>query len=323
MLGPIGSPDTAPPGAQVEKSRGRGSFFAVDSFAKLLGLVATLCYVTGFLIVNASLVGLGAAEFSTFSPRLVFIGALALALAASVFVLPFVMAWVYASTDRWWIKGFAIFFGVLGFLGPLVLYSWLFQSQRNVFLSEEEGPLGGARMVIRAAGHLLLGHSSRVQSLASSRGPAGSKDTAMPARVRWLAWRASAPRDTSQAAPWMRGIFWASLATACFLAYVVLFGHFVYPTLPNQLGGGRPGEVRLVVSKDAKTLLANLGLCTKSTTGKKGVTGEVSVPVRILFESGDAYLVRTVDTGYLSLIRKDAILAIHISDSGTTACVES
>ena len=47
------------------------------------------------------------------------------------------------------------------------------------------------------------------------------------------------------------------------------------------------------------------------------------LPVRILFESGDAYLVRTVDTGYLSLIRKDAILAIHISDSGTTACVES
>ena len=207
-LGPIGSPDTAPPGAQVEKSRGRGSFFAVDSFAKLLGLVATLCYVTGFLIVNASLVGLGAAEFSTFSPRLVFIGALALALAASVFVLPFVMAWVYASTDRWWIKGFAVFFGVLGFLGPLVLYSWLFQSQRNVFLGEERGASpGGARMVIRAAGHLLLGRSSRVQSLASSHGLTGSEITAMPARVRWLAWRASAPEDASQAAPWMRGFF--------------------------------------------------------------------------------------------------------------------
>ena len=44
------------------------------------------------------------------------------------------------------------------------------------------------------------------------------------------------------------------------LAYIGLFGQYFYPTMPEQLGGGRPRMAQILVSGDAVPAVRELGL---------------------------------------------------------------
>ena len=55
-------------------------------------------------------------------------------------------------------------------------------------------------------------------------------------------------------------MIFAVAGVVLFLAYIGLFGQYFYPTLPEQLGGGRPRMAQILVSGDAVPAVRELGL---------------------------------------------------------------
>jgi hypothetical protein len=70
-----------------------------------------------------------------------------------------------------------------------------------------------------------------------------------------------------------------------FLAYIGLFGQYFYPTLPEQLGGGRPRMAQILVSGDAVPAVRELGLDVTEDA-------PLSPPVQLLWEGEESYVIR-------------------------------
>jgi hypothetical protein len=70
-----------------------------------------------------------------------------------------------------------------------------------------------------------------------------------------------------------------------FLVYVGLFGQYFYPTLPEQLGGGRPRVAQILVSGDAVPAVRELGLDVTEDA-------PLSPPVQLLWEGEESYVIR-------------------------------
>jgi hypothetical protein len=70
-----------------------------------------------------------------------------------------------------------------------------------------------------------------------------------------------------------------------FLGYIALFGQYFYPTMPGQLGGGRPRIAQILVSGDAVPAVRELGLDVTEDA-------PLSPPVELLWEGEDSYVIR-------------------------------
>jgi hypothetical protein len=70
-----------------------------------------------------------------------------------------------------------------------------------------------------------------------------------------------------------------------FLAYIGLFGQYFYPTLPEQLGGGRPRMAQILVAGDAVPAVRELGLDVTEDA-------PLSPPVQLLWEGEESYVIR-------------------------------
>ena len=70
-----------------------------------------------------------------------------------------------------------------------------------------------------------------------------------------------------------------------FLAYIGLFGQHFYPTLPEQVGGGRPHEAQILGSGDAVPAVRELGLDVTEET-------PLSPPLELLWEGEESYVIR-------------------------------
>ena len=70
-----------------------------------------------------------------------------------------------------------------------------------------------------------------------------------------------------------------------FLSYIGLFGQYFYPTLPEQLGGGRPRVAQILVSGDAVPAVRELGLDVTEAA-------PLSPPVELLWEGEESYVIR-------------------------------
>jgi hypothetical protein len=70
-----------------------------------------------------------------------------------------------------------------------------------------------------------------------------------------------------------------------FLAYIGLFGQYYYPTLPEQVSGGRPHDAQVLVSGDAVPAVRELSL---------DITEEppLSPPLELLWEGEASYVIR-------------------------------
>jgi hypothetical protein len=295
----------APPEAPPPAARGA---FPLEPSIKLLAFLATLCYVMGFLIVNSALVGLGVSELGTISPRLVFMGAIGLGFAAGVFVLPFMAAWIYQSTDSSGLKVLAIGMACLGFALIPALCIPLLHWTDNAFVGTQ-----GRSWAISVLLSLGLAACSLAAACCAFRAwlhLAKPPTEGMPTGTKWLGRTLKAKDGAPQAPPWMGAGAWALLLLPALFLYVVGFGKYVYPTLPTQVGGGRPKQVHLIVGKDDVPALKALQMCS----AHDGLTGcsRVSGTVGILFESNDAYLVRRLPEGSLGLITKDLVQATRV-----------
>lgn len=70
-----------------------------------------------------------------------------------------------------------------------------------------------------------------------------------------------------------------------FLVYVGLFGQYFFPTMPEQIGGGRLRVAQILVSGNAVPAVRELGL---------NVTEDapLSPPVQLLWEGEESYVLR-------------------------------
>jgi hypothetical protein len=80
-------------------------------------------------------------------------------------------------------------------------------------------------------------------------------------------------------------LIFAVAGAMLFLAYIGLFGQYFYPTLPEQLGGGRPRMAQILVSGDAVPAVRELGLDVTEDA-------PLSPPVSLLWEGEESYVIR-------------------------------
>jgi hypothetical protein len=69
------------------------------------------------------------------------------------------------------------------------------------------------------------------------------------------------------------------------LPNVGLFGQYFYPTMPEQLGGGRPRVAQILVSGDAVPVVRELGLDVTEDA-------PLSPPIELLWEGEESYVIR-------------------------------
>jgi hypothetical protein len=80
-------------------------------------------------------------------------------------------------------------------------------------------------------------------------------------------------------------MIFAVAGVVLFLVYIGLFGQYFYPTLPEQLGGGRPRMAQILVSGDTVPAVRELGLDVTEDA-------PLSPPVQLLWEEEESYVIR-------------------------------
>jgi hypothetical protein len=98
------------------------------------------------------------------------------------------------------------------------------------------------------------------------------------------------------------GLFLILLMVA---AYAAAFMALLYPQIPEQFGGGRPVEVRLLIRQDSLDGVRQLGLPIATSAG-------VTEVVPLLYEGSDSYVVRI--SGRRIRLNRDLIQGVVIAD---------
>jgi hypothetical protein len=92
------------------------------------------------------------------------------------------------------------------------------------------------------------------------------------------------------------------------ILYTAVFMQFVYPTIPAQFGGGRPQTVRILFSPDASHGLKEIGMPLEPRKDY------LSVPVELVHEANNAYVVRLPDQRIMRIDKKLANVLIDSSE---------
>jgi hypothetical protein len=87
---------------------------------------------------------------------------------------------------------------------------------------------------------------------------------------------------------------------AILIAYTGAFMSLAYSRIPEQYGGGRPREIRLLVAKEDKQGLEELEI---AFSGK----GQLSDPVTLLYEGEEQYILRSRN-GHVVRVKKDLVV---------------
>jgi hypothetical protein len=84
-------------------------------------------------------------------------------------------------------------------------------------------------------------------------------------------------------------VYSASLVTGVFLIYAAFFGLFAYSEIPQNLGGGHPRLVRILIDSADSTDLQAVGFSFSTQTS-------ISDPVQLLIDSDKEYVFLVADT---------------------------
>jgi hypothetical protein len=111
--------------------------------------------------------------------------------------------------------------------------------------------------------------------------------------------------------PWLyssnvAGPYFLSLITA--IIYCLIFMSTLYPAIPEQFGGGRPQEVRLVIDADARLGLQKAGLPPDLNRP------QLSVQVELIHETDTLYVIRLPD-GQIMRLDKSLVSAVIAKSS--------
>jgi hypothetical protein len=231
----------------------------VERLAKITAGVVLLLYVTGVVGVNSYLFQLGASDFTLIRTRFIYTGTLIWL--TLVFVnVPILMG----------------LFSFRRYPGsndpPSSLVSRIIM--RTIAL--------GAALGFAYGMYLIVLNSSKQQPHSGLRLPLILTGMAIVVGLVTLVYayvRIFPP--TAPALVQLVQMFLAGIAIfAIVLAYVWLFMVRAYPLIPEQYGGGRPRQIRLLVAKEYKELLQELDI---AFSGK----GQLSDQVTLLYEGED------------------------------------
>lgn len=269
------SPRTGPAAGASEYR----SALPLEMLVKSLAAIAATFYVLGFLTTNAYLYGVGVSDFSLLRTRFILTGVLTL--------LPLVLALVggiYAAVDLFAREGDGgipgrVYLWLLADIAlPFILYFALFSvvAENDVITSARDAALLSAVcavIVLATLASIFLYRTSERRPL-SRLGRRSQPISYDRFRARF-----GVPDVV------VESMLFAVAALVLFLAYIGLFGQYFYPTVPEQLGGGRPRLAQLLIAADAVPAVRELGL---------EVTEEfpLSPPLELLWEGEATYVVR-------------------------------
>jgi len=241
--------------------------------------VGALFYVLGFLTTNAYLYKLGVSDFSLLRTRFILTGVLtiaplALALIGGLYAALDVT--IYGSDSG--LTTHAYLWILLDVAFPFALYFVLFSvvAENDVVTSARDAALLSAVcavIVLAALAALAIYRKSERRPLShlAYRG--------QPVTYDRFTERFGVPNAVVET------MIFAVAGVVLILAYIGLFGQYFYPTMPEQLGGGRPRVAQILVSGDAVPAVRELGLDVTEDA-------PLSPPVELLWEGEESYVIR-------------------------------
>jgi hypothetical protein len=251
----------------------------IEALVRSVAIVGALFYVLGFLTTNAYLYKLGVSDFSLLRTRFILTGVLTLAPLALALI-----GGLYAALDVTLCGGHArltsrAYLWILADIAlPFVLYFVLFSvvAENDVVTSARDAALLSAVcavivLALLAALAIYRKSDRRPLSHLAYRG--------QPIPYDRFTERFGVPNALVET------MIFAVAGVVLFLAYIGLFGQYFYPTLPEQLGGGRPRMAQILVSGDAVPAVRQLGLDVTETA-------PLSPPVQLLWEGEESYVIR-------------------------------
>ena len=254
---------------------------AWEQLSKSATFVAVLCYVVGVLTVNSYLFRLGFSELSPLKLRFVYTGALALAFAAAI-----------------------ICTGGIGLACVLGEYANQLSTSADSdygssVLYYEFGLKSAMPRLLRSMGILLLVLPVLVLVLLEfiARGRFHWSDPLLAAGIYcgvsvsfFLIYRRAWERGRFMTMPLI--LVTVSVSAGVYLSW---FGTVVYPLIPEQFGGGRPKQCRILLVSEAASGVEKMGIPNANS-----LTSAVSV----LYDGDEWLILRNSDGQVLSLDKK-------------------
>lgn len=256
-----------------------GSKQGLEPLVKSLAAITAVFYVVGFLTTNAYLYKLGVSDFSLLRTRFVLTGVLT--------VIPLVLALmggIYAAVDTAAFGGIgrnmsrASLWALADISVPFLLYFLLFWfvADNDPATSARDAALLSALCAVIVAAFLAAlalfqrsGHRPVSHLMYRRRSVSYERFTGWFGIPDFVVER----------------LVFAVAGPLLLFAYIGVFGDHFYPMIPEQIGGGRPRVVQLLVAADAVPAVRELGL--EVTTEEP-----VSPPVALLWEGEQSMIVR-------------------------------
>jgi hypothetical protein len=300
------TPNTTPSG-DLDIAAGIFDVERSTRYAALAGLVA---YALGLVIVNMYLFQIGVSDFAVLRTRFVLTGALALLTFAGIGAFAFTGMLAVSAfkagrpirqgqpTRRAKVNAIltseVLMFALISLLAATLIVPWLNAS--------------GIRIRASLLGSLFYG-GDLVYLIAMTIVGIILNSLAKP-------FVGEAPQDFAERPLWHTGLF---LVTAFLIGAFVFFSidffaSTIYPVIPEQFGGGRPKQVRIVMSPDRSDVGTALGF--GPTTD-----GPMVRQVDLLWETEQMYVVRDdaqPDSPVIQIDR-DAVSAVVLGSGSTPA----
>lgn len=260
-----------------------GAVMRLEQLVQNVAVIAAILYVVGLLTTNAYLYSLGVADFSLLRARFVLTGLvtlmpLAIALIGGLYAADELAALGGAASGaarvaRWILRDVAVpcalFFLLFWFL------FWYAAGNEPLAAARTAALLGVACAVVVV---VLLGGLAIYQ--VTGRGPVSHLLPRGRSRVfgQLTGWMGIPD-------PVLETLALAVAGPVLILTYIGWFGHHVYPAIPEQLGGGQPRVVQLLIAAEAIPAAGELGLQVAQNT-------PATPPVELLWAGDDIYVVR-------------------------------
>jgi hypothetical protein len=299
----------------------------LEEWRRMAALLAAVCYVVGLITVNLYLYELGISDFSLFRARFVLCGLVAMIpLALSSLSLAFFWYAVnmYRRTrdDTYFGRRLAAVY--LALYGAAPLFWWIawVSIANNQSLGESMSlwhiaiPYAIASWILGLC--VVLSYlfiyifAKRVRSLMTRDAKEAPRDIII---VKRRSQKSVFTRETTitlrdnpkkpievfrRAGPFLIALL-LLLSTVTLILDLSLFARHVYPSIPEQLGGGKPREVRLLIAADAVQEARTLGIDISADD-------RLSPILEQLWETEDMYVVHPPAPNQSVVLRVDKSL---------------
>jgi hypothetical protein len=257
-----------------------GATMRLAQLVQNLAVIAAMLYVVGLLTTNAYLYSLGVADFSLLRARFVLTGVvtlmpLAIALVGGLYAADEIAALGGAAAgaarvSRWVLRDVGI---------PVALFFLLF-----CFLfwyAADNDPLAAARAaallsVTCAVTVVVLLGGLAIFQLTSRRSGGSLPRRRSEAFGQFTAW-VGIPGAVVET------VVLAVAGPLLVLTYIGWFGQYLYPVIPEQLGGGQARVVQLLIASEAIPAARELGL-------QVAQDAPVTPPIKLLWEGDEIYV---------------------------------